>query len=147
MEDLTRIQPPPRKRLTHPPFFSMPLRRRNIIEGDPARLVCNVQGFPEPKISWTKNGLPIHNGEYYKIISRWGTCSLEIEKSMMRDTGTYRCMAVNEDGEESTACELVVDESKYKHLIFWGLYKLYQNDSVPTNLQGFQMGCCPQLQH
>ena len=38
--------------------------------------------------------------------------SLEIEKSMLRDTGTFRCHAVNEDGEESTACELVVDESK-----------------------------------
>ena len=38
---------------------------------------------------------------------------MEIKKTAPRDTGTYRCMAANSDGDESTTCELVVDESKY----------------------------------
>lgn len=38
------------------PFFTIPPRRVQAYENEPARFECAVTGYPKPKVSWYING-------------------------------------------------------------------------------------------
>ena len=101
-----------RGRRTEKPFFSLPLRRKTVYDGEPARISCNVQGTPKPRISWTKNGAPIYDSMKYNITYRWGVAMVEILHTSRGDSGTYCCTATNSEGDASSSCELLVEHSK-----------------------------------
>lgn len=76
--------------------------------GQPVILSCNASGSPEPQISWL---LPDGN------IVRWGLAisggltvqlngSLSLANLSQRDTGYYRCVAVNQYGSDSLSMQL-----------------------------------------
>ncbi|XP_071495768.1 uncharacterized protein [Diadema antillarum] len=98
------------RRLTQKPFFSLPLRRKTVYDGEPARISCNVQGTPKPRVTWTKNGVPIYDGTHYLITYRWGVAMVELIRASKADTGTFTCTAKNNEGDATTTCELVVED-------------------------------------
>ena len=48
------------------PFFIEQLYNIIIIEGQDTRLDACAQGFPEPKVTWEKEGIPLTPNKEYK---------------------------------------------------------------------------------
>uniref|UniRef100_A0ACB8FDY8 Myomesin-1 n=1 Tax=Sphaerodactylus townsendi TaxID=933632 RepID=A0ACB8FDY8_9SAUR len=69
--------------LLHAPEFVIKPRSHTIWEKQNIKLHCTVTGWPEPRLTWYKNHVPIdvhaHPGKYV-IESRYGMHSLEINK-------------------------------------------------------------------
>lgn len=51
-----------------PPQFAMRLRDRRVQTSYPFRLTCQVLGYPEPQVTWFKNGKEIRE-DGTKLIS------------------------------------------------------------------------------
>ena len=45
-----------------PPEFTKPMLAQRYVEGSRCRFSCQVQGNPEPKITWLRHGKPIDTG-------------------------------------------------------------------------------------
>lgn len=67
--------------------------------GHPVELLCVVQGFPEPTLTWTKDG------RSYPL-SPDG--SLVLSHVGLDDEGTYTCTASNAAGEDEAQVQLLV---------------------------------------
>ena len=63
-------------------------------------LVCDADGNPEPRISWTKDGSPMRDNPRI----RFSLDNKKITMSDLRrtDSGQYRCVAYNRLGNESS---------------------------------------------
>ncbi|XP_048363866.1 myomesin-1 isoform X2 [Sphaerodactylus townsendi] len=101
--------------LLHAPEFVIKPRSHTIWEKQNIKLHCTVTGWPEPRLTWYKNHVPIdvhaHPGKYV-IESRYGMHSLEINKCDFEDTAQYRASAMNVKGELSAYASLVVKRYK-----------------------------------
>uniref|UniRef100_A0A8D0GZ81 Myomesin 1 n=1 Tax=Sphenodon punctatus TaxID=8508 RepID=A0A8D0GZ81_SPHPU len=97
--------------LLHAPEFVIKPRSHTIWEKQNVKFHCTVTGWPEPRVTWYKNHVPInvhtHPGKYV-IESRYGMHSLEINKCDFEDTAQYRASAMNVKGELSAYASLVV---------------------------------------
>jgi len=60
------------------------------------RLVCDVEGDPEPEITWSKNGRRISDSDPHYFMDSSG--SLEVLSADLHDTATFVCTAVNVAG-------------------------------------------------
>ncbi|KAM9163859.1 myomesin-1 isoform 3-T3 [Pangshura tecta] len=102
-------------KLLHAPEFVIKPRSHTIWEKQNVKLHCTVTGWPEPRLTWYKNNVPInvhtHPGKYI-IESRYGMHSLEINKCDFEDTAQYRASAMNVKGELSAYASLVVKRYK-----------------------------------
>ncbi|XP_074843476.1 myomesin-1 isoform X2 [Carettochelys insculpta] len=102
-------------KLLHAPEFVIKPRSHTIWEKQNVKLHCTVTGWPEPRVTWYKNNVPInvhtHPGKYV-IESRYGMHSLEINKCDFDDTAQYRASAMNVKGELSAYASLVVKRYK-----------------------------------
>uniref|UniRef100_K7FDM6 Myomesin-1 n=1 Tax=Pelodiscus sinensis TaxID=13735 RepID=K7FDM6_PELSI len=102
-------------KLLHAPEFVIKPRSHTIWEKQNVKLHCSVTGWPEPRLTWYKNNVPInvhtHPGKYI-IESRYGMHSLEINKCDFEDTAQYRASAMNVKGELSAYASLVVKRYK-----------------------------------
>ncbi|XP_063155210.1 myomesin-1 isoform X1 [Candoia aspera] len=101
--------------LLHAPEFVIKPRSHTVWEKQNVRLHCTVRGWPEPRVTWYKNNVPInihvHPGKY-AIESRYGMHSLEINKCDFEDTAQYRASAMNVKGELSAYASVVVKRYK-----------------------------------
>ncbi|XP_074800649.1 myomesin-1 isoform X2 [Natator depressus] len=102
-------------KLLHAPEFVIKPRSHTVWEKQNVKLHCTVTGWPEPRLTWYKNNVPInvhtHPGKYI-IESRYGMHSLEINKCDFEDTAQYRASAMNVKGELSAYASLVVKRYK-----------------------------------
>ncbi|KAG6923358.1 myomesin 1 [Chelydra serpentina] len=102
-------------KLLHAPEFVIKPRSHTVWEKQNVKLHCTVTGWPEPRLTWYKNHVPInvhtHPGKYI-IESRYGMHSLEINKCDFEDTAQYRASAMNVKGELSAYASLVVKRYK-----------------------------------
>ncbi|XP_029446926.1 myomesin-1 isoform X1 [Rhinatrema bivittatum] len=102
-------------RLLHAPEFVIKPRSHTIWEKQNMKFHCTVSGWPEPRVTWYKNNVPInvhtHPGKYI-IDSRYGRHSLEINTCDFEDTAQYRASAMNVKGELSAYASLVVKRYK-----------------------------------
>uniref|UniRef100_W5N5E8 ADAMTS like 3 n=1 Tax=Lepisosteus oculatus TaxID=7918 RepID=W5N5E8_LEPOC len=71
-------------------------------------MLCSALGIPEPKISWTKDGAPLHFSER---VSWDGSGRLHISDPGVQDSGVYRCAATNELGSDTETSELLYAEA------------------------------------
>ncbi|VDM75112.1 unnamed protein product [Strongylus vulgaris] len=69
---------------------------QNVIPGSRLSLDCIVDGDPFPEISWTRDDVPIEDGESYKIINQKET--VVITKVDGQSAGKYTCHASNKAG-------------------------------------------------
>ncbi|XP_063968758.1 peroxidasin homolog isoform X1 [Lytechinus pictus] len=61
-------------------------------EGTSAVIHCAANGYPLPRISWTKEGANVVENQRFRILS---TGSLHISNTRFSDAGDYRCDATN----------------------------------------------------
>ncbi|XP_004579675.2 myomesin-1 isoform X2 [Ochotona princeps] len=101
--------------LLHAPEFIIKPRSHTVWENENVKLHCSVAGWPEPRLTWYKNQVPINvhnNPEKYIIESRYGMHTLEINKCDFEDTAQYRASAMNVKGELSAYASIVVKRYK-----------------------------------
>ena len=77
-------------------------------------LICEVNGFPKPEVSWMKNGQKIENNAHYNVtlygnqsILTWYS-NLGIENVRRNDTANYTCFLRNAAGIDEDNVLLVV---------------------------------------
>ncbi|XP_045383352.1 myomesin-1 isoform X2 [Lemur catta] len=101
--------------LLHAPEFIIKPRSHTVWEKENVKLHCSVAGWPEPRVTWYKNQVPINvhaNPGKYIIESRYGMHSLEINACDFEDTAQYRASAMNVKGELSAYASVVVKRYK-----------------------------------
>uniref|UniRef100_G3U1W2 Myomesin-1 n=1 Tax=Loxodonta africana TaxID=9785 RepID=G3U1W2_LOXAF len=101
--------------LLHAPEFTIKPRSHTVWEKENVKLHCSVSGWPEPRLTWYKNQVPINvhaNPGKYIIESRYGMHTLEINACDFEDTAQYRASAMNVKGELSAYASVVVKRYK-----------------------------------
>ncbi|XP_011363690.1 neural cell adhesion molecule 1 isoform X4 [Pteropus vampyrus] len=76
--------------------------------GQSVTLVCDAEGFPEPTMSWTKDGEQIENEEEEKYLFSDDSSELTIKKVDKNDEAEYVCIAENKAGEQDASIHLKV---------------------------------------
>ncbi|XP_060036038.1 neural cell adhesion molecule 1 isoform X4 [Erinaceus europaeus] len=77
--------------------------------GQSVTLVCDADGFPEPTMSWTKDGEQIENEEEDdKYIFSDDSSELTIRQVDKNDEAEYVCIAENKAGEQDASIHLKV---------------------------------------
>jgi hypothetical protein len=77
-----------------------------------ARLETQIYAFPEPKIVWSKDAIPIDFSLYPGRINaeeRRGTYSLSIKNIQLDDGGFYVCTAQNPHGIIKTSATVTIE--------------------------------------
>ncbi|OWK01773.1 MYOM1, partial [Cervus elaphus hippelaphus] len=101
--------------LLHAPEFVIKPRSHTVWEKENVKLHCSIAGWPEPRVTWYKNQVPINvqaHPEKYIIESRYGMHTLEIIGCDFEDTAQYRASAMNAKGELSAYASVVVKRYK-----------------------------------
>ncbi|XP_051776371.1 ADAMTS-like protein 3 isoform X1 [Erpetoichthys calabaricus] len=70
-------------------------------------LMCEALGVPEPKVFWTRNGIPLRSSER---ISLDVPGRLQILRPQFDDAGRYECTAANDQGTDSESSLLLFAE-------------------------------------
>ncbi|XP_065517776.1 muscle, skeletal receptor tyrosine-protein kinase isoform X1 [Lathamus discolor] len=85
------------------PLISTPLETVDALVEEVAKFVCVVESYPEPEITWTRNGIPIRLFDTRYSIQRNGQLLtiLSVEDS---DDGVYCCTADNGVGAAAQSC-------------------------------------------
>ncbi|MFT7816482.1 ADAMTS-like protein 3, partial [Arapaima gigas] len=69
--------------------------------------LCAAWGVPKPKVTWTKDGVPLQHTER---VSWDSTGGLHVSDPTMGDVGVYGCTAMNELGSDSETSQLLLAE-------------------------------------
>ncbi|XP_042331554.1 protogenin [Sceloporus undulatus] len=69
-----------------------------------ARLACQAEGIPTPKVSWLKNGRKIHSNGRIKMYNS----KLVINQIIPEDDAIYQCLAENSQGSILSRARLTV---------------------------------------
>ncbi|XP_034531212.1 hemicentin-1 [Notolabrus celidotus] len=77
-----------------------------VVENSQAQLVCVAEGFPQPSLSWEKDGTPLIEGTGEYTILPSG--ELVIDSAQPDDAGSYTCVATNAVGQDSQTVTLSV---------------------------------------
>uniref|UniRef100_A0A2K6S5K6 Myosin light chain kinase, smooth muscle n=1 Tax=Saimiri boliviensis boliviensis TaxID=39432 RepID=A0A2K6S5K6_SAIBB len=96
--------------LMEAPAFILPPRNLCIKEGATAKFEGRVRGYPEPQVTWHRNGQPITSGGRFLLdCGIRGTFSLVIRAVCEEDRGKYTCEATNGSGARQVTVELTVE--------------------------------------
>ncbi|KAJ1365152.1 hypothetical protein KIN20_025381 [Parelaphostrongylus tenuis] len=84
------------------------LKDAQVDEGNRFEFVARIEGEPEPKISWFKDGIDVKNNIDYRQDFVNGVASLVIEETFIEDTATYTVRAENAGGMVESSAKLIV---------------------------------------
>lgn len=87
-----------------------------VKKGEEARLDVRISGTPEPVVDWYKDKDKIEDEGRFMIVDdeENDLFSLIIEDCQPEDSGTYKCVAVNEEGEVTNVAKLTVQDKPKK---------------------------------
>lgn len=94
--------------LTEPTFVQPLPAIAQLRPGEELRLECTVQGRPEPRVSWSKDLLPVRDAA--KPTQEQGRARLVLAGATENDSGTYTAVAKNKAGETACSCQVKVAE-------------------------------------
>ncbi|XP_025873724.2 myomesin-2 isoform X1 [Vulpes vulpes] len=120
------------ERMRRAPEILVRLRSHTVWERMSVKLCFTVQGFPTPVVQWYKDGsLICQAGEpgKYRIESKYGVHTLEINRANFDDTATYSAVATNGYGQVSTNAAVVV--------------RRFHGDEEPLRSVGLPIGLPP----
>lgn len=97
--------------LQTPPSFGKRLERNeDVSEGETLELKAKIQGSPRPTVAWFKDGEPISPDDK-RIKTTFlpdGNVKLTIENVMPGDSGAYKLVVKNANGENACLCAVAV---------------------------------------
>lgn len=77
-------------------------------------------GVPKPKLSWFHNGEPIlHDGDKYRIRKEGDGQTLTVKELTYSDSGNWKVVAKNREGETEHEAELNVSDDVYVIISTW----------------------------
>lgn len=100
-----------------PPEVVCALTSVTVLDGEPARLECSVDGNPKPNIAWFRDATLIQpSPDFMQFYDVDNLCTLVIKEVFPEDTGRYTVVAKNALGTATCTAELLVEDSAGK----WG---------------------------
>ncbi|WKY10685.1 hypothetical protein Q1695_002781 [Nippostrongylus brasiliensis] len=92
------------------PQFLEPMESLERIEFQPAHFETRLQPVADPNlvVQWYKDGMPLHNGNRFKLTSDFGYVALDIAHTIPEDSGVYAVKAINQKGEAQVEAQLSV---------------------------------------
>uniref|UniRef100_A0A1B0DPE4 Uncharacterized protein n=1 Tax=Phlebotomus papatasi TaxID=29031 RepID=A0A1B0DPE4_PHLPP len=109
-EDESECQASVRKVYQRPQFTHKLIDLQELPKND-AKFPYKLTGIPAPDTTWYFNDNPIHDGHKYKIKSEGDIGCLYVKNCTPSDSGVYKCVARNREGQDSTQARLdVVDK-------------------------------------
>lgn len=101
------------------PQFVEPLRDIDVLEGSLVQFTVHATGYPAPRVTWYRNGVPIQAGysPYFEVMpavpggqdgGRSQRHSLRIREVFSEDAGMFKVKAENSAGSASCDAQLVV---------------------------------------
>ncbi|CAF3618249.1 unnamed protein product [Rotaria sordida] len=99
-------------RISSPPVVVQPLKDLLIPIKRTARLETQIYAYPEPKIVWSKDAIPMDFSLAPARINaedRRGTYALVIKNVQLEDSGFYVCTAQNPLGSTKTSATLTIE--------------------------------------
>ncbi|NXD13479.1 IGFN1 protein, partial [Nothocercus nigrocapillus] len=91
-----------------PPRFLVQLKPRVVTVGTECQMSCAVTGYPQPKITWYKDGRDLSKDPTYLHKNVFGVCSLMILGVVKNDEGEYMVEASNDLGRAFSKASLTV---------------------------------------
>lgn len=95
-------------------------KSKNLVQGDPLVLECNMWGWPHPEISWKFNGSALNTSDpRIKITHNSHNvpgAKLRLENVDYPDGGDYSCVGTNNHGTNSTTITVNI---KNKYAALW----------------------------
>ncbi|XP_024909220.1 hemicentin-2-like [Cynoglossus semilaevis] len=70
----------------------------SVVEGHMVSLLCDVQAYPPPEVSWTKDGQVHMLGTGVHVLP--GGQMLQLTRAKLEDAGQYVCTATNSAGQD-----------------------------------------------
>lgn len=99
------------RKVYQPPLFHQRLIDLQELPKNDAKFPYKLGGIPSPDVTWYKNNEPITESQKYKIKSEGDIGCLYVKDCTLADSGIYKCVARNREGEDSTQAKLdVVDK-------------------------------------
>ena len=80
----------------------------SVVTKNPVRMACEPTGFPNPRITWLKDGsvIGIDQPNNFRVLR--GGRILEITSAKVNDSGLYSCSALNSAGHDELRFRLRV---------------------------------------
>ncbi|XP_044758879.1 obscurin isoform X8 [Coccinella septempunctata] len=138
------------------PEFSKRLQPQTVVEGFPVKFEVKADGYPEPKISWFRNGAEVvSDTKHIKITDHpEGVSILLLDAAdQARDALTYRAIAINEAGEAETSAVLTVKpatrsgEPEERPMFLHALRDVLTDEDLPLVLEaGFTGNPIPSVE-
>uniref|UniRef100_A0A087YHW1 Cell adhesion molecule-related/down-regulated by oncogenes n=1 Tax=Poecilia formosa TaxID=48698 RepID=A0A087YHW1_POEFO len=93
-----------------PPRITGPKEEEvSVIKGLMVSLLCDVQAYPPPEITWTRDGQVLHFSTTVHILP--GGQMLQLPRARLEDGGQYVCTASNSAGQDQKSFLLSVYET------------------------------------
>ncbi|XP_062312732.1 coiled-coil domain-containing protein 141 isoform X2 [Osmerus eperlanus] len=90
------------------PCLTRPLASATVVEGSPVTLEVEVTGYPEPTLTWLKNGESLASGDHIQLAHKEGKHTLFIERVKEGDAGVYEIQTSSSSGSVSSSAALQV---------------------------------------
>ncbi|XP_028269954.1 hemicentin-1 isoform X2 [Parambassis ranga] len=119
-----------------PPSIEDDVTTVNAVKMSPVVLPCNVQGHPQPTVTWTKGGAQLSSrGGSYRVLP---TGVLEITAALPSHAGRYTCSARNPAGVAHKHISLTVQEPpEIRPMAEEVQVVLHHGTVLPCEAQGF----------
>ncbi|KAA8592798.1 hypothetical protein FQN60_018253 [Etheostoma spectabile] len=78
----------------------------SVIKGHMVSMLCDVQAYPPPEITWTRDGQVLHFSSGIHILP--GGQMLQLPRARLEDAGQYVCTATNSAGQDQKSILLSV---------------------------------------
>ncbi|ESO07120.1 hypothetical protein HELRODRAFT_191066 [Helobdella robusta] len=101
----------PRRSLA-PPRFGCRLPNQTVQLGQPVTFTVDVEGIPQPTVTWEKNDQPITSGDRYKIVGDGYRSTLYIPFVTIDDNAWFQCVATSSGGTSVNKFRLTVEDDK-----------------------------------
>ncbi|XP_026870397.2 myosin light chain kinase, smooth muscle [Electrophorus electricus] len=98
------------KKMQLKPEFTKSPFDLSVFEDSTAQFFCQIAGYPDPEVVWSREGEPLEESEGSVKIEyeEDGTCVLTLENASLQHSGTYSCRATNIHGEALCSAKLTV---------------------------------------
>lgn len=89
------------------------MNNETVIPGDSVTLNCRIRGYPKPTYWWYRNDAIIRDDIGRNVVREFkGGSTLTINNVGTLDTGSYKCIAANDNGTKSVQGSITLNASK-----------------------------------